>query len=64
MGTNKEIGKAMKRAREGKNLMQSEVAEKVGINTNYYARIERGYVPSFATLEKISKVLGLKISVS
>lgn len=44
-----------------RQLTQEEVAEKAGINTNYYACIERGEVnPSFEKIQSIVKALGLK----
>ena len=52
------IGKKLEKARKELDLSQAQVAEKVGINANYYARIERGVVnPSLKTLQQILKVL-------
>lgn len=63
MGSQKTIGENIKKARIKNNLTQEEVAQKVKMNTNYYARIERGEVrASFDTLEKIFKVLKVKSS--
>ena len=57
------IGKNLKKARLKKELTQVEVAQKVGIHPNYYAKIERGEIhPALDTLEKIFKVLGVKSS--
>lgn len=57
------FGKNIRNARKSLNLTQSEVAEKAGVNSNYYARIERGEVnPSMDMLEAILKVLKLKSS--
>ena len=42
MGSPKQIGKKLKEAREKKGLTQAQVAEKVGVHVNYFARIERG----------------------
>jgi len=57
------IGKNIKKARKAKGLTQVEVAEKVGIHPNYFAKIERGEIqPVLDTLEKIFKVLGVKSS--
>lgn len=58
MTAQEKIGNKLKRSREKLGLNQSEIAQKVGINTNYYARIERGVVnPSLKTLQEILKVL-------
>lgn len=61
MGSQEQIGKNIKKAREKANLTQEEVSEKVGIHVSYYSRIERGVVnPSVEVLEKIVKVLRIK----
>lgn len=61
--TRVEVGLKLKAARVRKNLTQAEVAEKAGLNTNYYACIERGEVnPSMEKLQSILKVLGVKSS--
>jgi transcriptional regulator with XRE-family HTH domain len=63
MGSQKKIGENIKKARIKANLTQVEVANKVEMNVNYYARIERGEVrASFDTLERIFKVLKVKSS--
>ena len=63
MGSKEQIGKNIKRAREKSCLTQAEVAEKAGINTNYFAKIERGEVrASFDTLKEIFKALNVKSS--
>ena len=55
------IGKNIKKARKERKLTQTEVAEKAGIHSNYYSRIERGELqPALDTLEKIFKVLKVK----
>lgn len=42
-------------------LTQQQVADKAKMHVNYYARIERGEEnPSFDTIEKITKALGVK----
>lgn len=57
-----EVGRKLKEAREKKKLTQVEVAQKVGLNTNYYAVIERGEVTtSIENIEKICKALGIKL---
>lgn len=57
------IGENIKNARKQRGLTQVEVASKVGIHFNYYARIERGEIqPALDTPEKIFKVLKVKSS--
>lgn len=54
---------ALRSARIKKSLTQKQLAEKLGINTNYYARIERGEVnPSLETLKQLTKILKVKSS--
>jgi len=54
----------MKEAWEEKKLTQIEVAKKAGLNTNYYAVIERGEVlTGLDNLEKIFKILGIKLTL-
>lgn len=51
------------KARRAVGLTQLEVAEKVGTDVTYYAKLERGEsVPSLKMLEKVLKVLKLKSS--
>lgn len=62
--TRKEVGLKIKVAREKKGMTQAEVAEEAGMNTNYFACIERGEVnPSLDKLYAIIKALGVKSSV-
>jgi transcriptional regulator with XRE-family HTH domain len=57
----KGLGEKLKRVRERAGLTQSEVATKAGLNSNYYARIERGEEnPSFEKLEGIKDALNIK----
>lgn len=59
----KTAGKRIAQARDKKDLTQAEVAKKVNLHPNYYARIERGDAkPRIETLEEICKSLGLKLS--
>lgn len=61
--TTQEIAANLKAIRGRKNLTQAEVAEKAGLSTNFYARIERSeQQPTIETLEKITKALGVKSS--
>jgi transcriptional regulator with XRE-family HTH domain len=57
------VGNNLKQARENAKMTQLEVANKAEINVNYYARIERGEKePSIDTLNKLAKVLKIKVS--
>ncbi len=61
MVSQQQIGKELKKARKKLNLKQIDIAEKVGINPNYYARLERGEeTPSLDTLKKLAQVLKIK----
>ncbi len=63
MNSQVKIGKKLKEARKKLGLKQSEVAEKAGVNSNYYARLERDEVTaSLDTFKKILKALKLKSS--
>ncbi len=58
-----EMAAKIKAARLKKGLMQTEVAKKAGLNSNFYAKVERGEAkPSGVTLTKIIKALGVKSS--
>lgn len=58
------LGIKIKEAREKKKMTQVEVAKKAGLNTNYYACIERGEVnPSIEKLEEILKTVELKLTL-
>lgn len=61
MNKNDKITKEIKQARLKLNLTQTDVAEKMGMNANYYARIERGEeIPSLSKLKKLAKLLKIK----
>ena len=58
-----EIANKIKDARIKKGLTQAEVAQKAGMDTNSYAKLERGKTRPFGvTLVKICKALGIKSS--
>jgi transcriptional regulator with XRE-family HTH domain len=60
----KELGSKLKTARENKKLTQAEVAKKSGLNTNFYAVVERGETNiSFEKLNKVLEVLGIKLTL-
>ena len=59
----KKIAQNIKKARLEKGLTQETLAKKAGINSNYYAKVERGELnPSLETISKILKALGIKSS--
>ncbi len=59
----REIADTLKELRLKKDLTQLEIAEKAGINSNNYAKVERGErLLSILTLKKIVKALGIKSS--
>ena len=52
----KAVGSNLRKARLSVDLTQEELARKVDITTNYYARLERGEtLPSLTTLYKIAQ---------
>jgi len=54
----------LKEAREKKRFTQEEVAKRAGLNTNYYAVIERGEVnPKIETLVRILEALEIKLTL-
>ena len=58
----KKLGGKLKKARALAGLTQSQVADKAGVNVNYYARIERGEInPSYENLQSITKALNIKM---
>jgi len=61
--TTVKIAKRLRAVRIERSLTQVQVAEKADLNTNYYAKIERGEIrPSIATYEKLAKVLKITSS--
>lgn len=62
MATPEKIGLNIQRLRHEKGLTQAAIAEKADINTNTYAKIERGVqTATVPMLEKIADVLGVKL---
>jgi transcriptional regulator with XRE-family HTH domain len=52
-----------KALRIGKEMTQSQVAEKAGLNVNYYAKVERAVLkPSPEVYESIAKALNVTFS--
>ncbi len=63
MDQDKQVGNKLKKARLKLGLRQVDLAQKAKINSNCYAKLERGEVtPTLTTLKKILKALGLKSS--
>ncbi len=61
--TSKYVATQLRQIRLKKGLTQVELAKAAGINSNYYAKIERSDLkPSVDTLEKIIKALKVKSS--
>lgn len=61
MSSHVTFGKNLRKARIAANLTQKQVAQKAGLHVNFYARVERGEEnPSYASLEKVIKALGVK----
>ena len=59
----KTISKNLKKARLAQHLTQAEVAEKAGITSDHYARIERGEAaPSIVTMVTLAKSLKTRLS--
>jgi transcriptional regulator with XRE-family HTH domain len=58
------IGTAARAARVGASLTQEDVAERVGLATEVYGRLERGgMLPSVPTLKKLCEVLRIPSDV-
>ena len=56
--TTRKVAKAIRSIRIAKQLTQVQVAEKAKINTNYYAKVERGEMkPSVEVYERIARAL-------
>jgi len=63
MNSQLKIGKNLKNARIKAKLTQKQVAQKVGVHANYYARIERDEEnPSLEIIKKLTKILNVKSS--
>jgi transcriptional regulator with XRE-family HTH domain len=57
-----QIGMRLKATREKRRLSQADVAAKAGISREYLARLEAGkHDPTVGTLERLAKVLGVKL---
>jgi len=57
------LASKLKAIRLKKGMKQIDVAEKAGIDSNYYSRVERGEaIPTVVTLKKILSALKVKSS--
>lgn len=62
-GTTLKVAKRIKAIRLEKGLTQADVATKADLNTNHYAKVERGEIrPTVETYERIAKALKSKSS--
>jgi transcriptional regulator with XRE-family HTH domain len=58
-----QIASKLRQIRLKKGMKQVDLAEKAGLNGNYYARVERGEaIPTVITLKKILSALKVKSS--
>jgi transcriptional regulator with XRE-family HTH domain len=58
-----QIGANIKKVREAKGLSQKEVALSIKMDSAQYSRIENDKTdPTFSTIEKIAKALGIELS--
>jgi transcriptional regulator with XRE-family HTH domain len=56
----KRIGDEIRKARKAQRLTQADVAERVGISVEFFARLERGeQTPSVPTLAALMRLLGV-----
>ena len=59
----KDLGKKVQKFRQKKDISQVKMAEMIGVSPTYIGFIEQGVRnPSIATLDKIARVLGVKLS--
>lgn len=59
----KNIGRKIQKLRQDKDISQVEMAEMIGVSGTYVGFIEQGVRnPSIATLDKIARVLRVKMS--
>lgn len=57
------FGKRLRRIRRQHDLTQEQLAESLDVSVEFVSNMERGLnAPSFETLEKIARVLGLSVS--
>lgn len=60
----KTLGNQLKERRENLKITQSQVADLAGVSVNTLYKIERGQAnPTLESLEKITDILGLELSL-
>lgn len=60
----KKLGKSIKAIRMMHNLSQREMAERVGLDKNYFSRLESGYRKfSIDVLQRVAEVLGINYAL-
>ena len=58
------FGKRLRRIRRSKDLTQEQLADMVGVSTEFISNIERGInAPSFDTLERIADTLNMQVNL-
>lgn len=58
----KKLGKNVKRLRIEKDITQTSLAEKLGVDKSFISNIENGKTnPTLSTITNIAKVLGIKL---
>jgi transcriptional regulator with XRE-family HTH domain len=63
MGTPRQIGMKLKKAREAKGLSQSDLAKKAGVSRAYVFRLEAGGSdPTVGVLQRLAKALGVPVT--
>ena len=59
----KNLGSLIRSNRKKQSLTQADIAEKIGVSTQHYSRIERGeYIPSLQTFLGLVDILELDIN--
>lgn len=64
LGPEYELARELLQARLGKNLTQTELAERAGVSQVIIARLESGTSnPTLETISKVAKVLGKRVKL-
>ncbi|MGM9860364.1 MAG: helix-turn-helix domain-containing protein [Muribaculaceae bacterium] len=58
------IGEAIRAARKERNMTQEELADLMGVKKAQVSRIERGSNPTFGTVIRAFKALGMAVSLT
>lgn len=53
------IGEVIKKAREEKNLTQSQLGEMIGVKKGQISKIENGHNITFSTIVRVFKAMGI-----